>query len=191
MQTLVVIDAQNEFSAQGRRATPNHAQALDAIIQRVADARRAGQNIAWIRHFNTPDENATARVPAFTRGTWGAEFSPGLGPVADRAEEAEFAKEVYGAFTGTDIGAWLDERASDDLLIVGFYTHMCVSTTAREALMRGMRVAIDPDATGGAPLRHPLLGELSADEVRRSALLQLNHMGVAITPRAETAHGER
>ncbi len=49
--------------------------------------------------------------------------------------------------------------------------------------MRGLRVSIDPDGTGGFPLRHELLGELSADEVRRTALLHLNHMGVAITTR--------
>jgi hypothetical protein len=46
--------------------------------------------------------------------------------------------------------------------------------------MRGLRVSIDPDGTGGFPLRHGLLGELSADEVRRTALLQLNHMGVTM-----------
>ncbi len=92
-------------------------------------------------------------------------------------------KNVFGAFTGTNIGSWLADQRSDDVLIVGFFAHMCVSTTAREALMRGLRVSIDPDGTGGFPLRHELLGELSADEVRRTALLQLNHMGVAITRR--------
>lgn len=60
---------------------------------------------------------------------------------------------------------------------------MCVSTTAREALMRGLSVSVDPDGTGGFPIRHALLGELSADEVRRTALLQLSHMGVRIARR--------
>jgi nicotinamidase-related amidase len=89
-------------------------------------------------------------------------------------------KNVFGAFTGTSIGSWLEKLGSDDVLLVGFFAHMCVSTTAREALMRGLRVSIDPDGTGGFPLRHGLLGELSADEVRRTALLQLNHMGVTM-----------
>jgi hypothetical protein len=60
---------------------------------------------------------------------------------------------------------------------------MCVSATAREALMRGLSVSVDPDGTGGFPIRHALLGELSADEVRRTALLQLSHMGVRIARR--------
>ncbi|MGH2550651.1 MAG: hypothetical protein ACRDHN_14755, partial [Thermomicrobiales bacterium] len=67
-------------------------------------------------------------------------------------------------------------------LIAGFYTHMCVSTTSREALMRGLRVSIDPAGTGATALSHPELGELTADEVRRTALLHLHHLGAEITP---------
>jgi nicotinamidase-related amidase len=187
MQTLVVIDAQNEFAPGGQRTVANHAQALDVILQRVAEARRARRPIAWVRHLNTPEENSVASAPAFVEGTWGAAFSSVLGPLAGRADEAEFVKNVYGAFTGTNIGAWLDKRGSDDLLLVGFYTHMCVSTTAREALMRGLCVAVDPDGTGAVALRHPLLGELSADEARRTALLHLSHLGVSVTPCAEAS----
>lgn len=183
MQTLVVVDAQNEFSPGGQRQTPNHASALEVIRQRVADARREGRPIAWVRHHNRPSDTAPGDAPAFVPGTWGAEFSPGLGPQAGRGEEAAFVKEVFGVFTGTTLGAWLDDIGSDDILIVGFFTHMCVSTTAREALMRGLRVAIDPDGTDAVPLRHPLLGELTADEVRRAALLQVHHMGATMAPR--------
>lgn len=178
MQTLVVVDAQNEFSSQGQRPVPNHAAALETIHWRVEDARREGRPIAWVRHHNRPGE-----PPAFVPHSWGAEFSPGLGPLPGRIEEAEFLKEVFGAFTGTSVGSWLERMGSDDILIVGFFAHMCVSTTAREALMRGLSVSVDPEGTGGFPIRHELLGELSADEVRRTALLQLSHMGVKITPR--------
>lgn len=183
MQTLVVIDAQNEFSPQGQRAVPNHAAALEVIFLRVEDARREGRPIAWVRHHNTPEENAGKRSPAFVPGTWGAEFSPGLGLLAGRAEEVEFQKNVYGAFTGTNIGSWLESQGSDDVLLVGFFAHMCVSTTAREALMRGLNVSVDPEGTGSVAISHELLGTLSAEEVCRSALLQINHMGVNITPR--------
>lgn len=183
MQTLIVVDAQNEFSEQGNRPTPNHAQALAAIMRRVEDARREGRPIAWVRHHNPPAEPPPGLKPAFIPGSWGAEFSPGMGPLAGSSVEAEFVKNVYGAFTGTDIGAWLDTLGSDDVLLVGFFAHMCVSTTAREALMRGVSVSIDPDGTGGFPWRHELLGEQSAEEVKRTALLQLNHLGAKITPR--------
>lgn len=179
MQTLIVVDAQNEFSPRGHRAVPNHAEALEAIQRQVAEARREGRPIAWVRHHNQPDE-----WPAFQPGTWGAEFSPGCGPLPGRGEEAEFVKDVFGAFTGTEIGSWLEARGSDDVLIVGFYAHMCVSTTAREALMRGICVAVNPEATGASAIWHALLGEQSAAEVHRTALLHLSHLGVAIAPHA-------
>ncbi len=178
MQALVAVDVQNEFSPGGHRAVPNHVEALAAIQRRVEDARREGRPIAWVRHHNLPHER-----PAFTPGTWGAQFSPGCGPLAGREEEAEFVKEVFGAFTGTSIGSWLDAQGADGVLIVGFFAHMCVSTTAREALMRGLRVAVDPEATGAVPVRHALLGVQTAAEVHRTALLHLSHLGVEIAPR--------
>ena len=89
MQTLIVVDAQNEFSPQGQRPVPNHALALETILRRVEEARREGRPIAWVRHHNLPDES-----PAFVPGSWGAEFSPGLGPLPGRDEEVEFVKNV-------------------------------------------------------------------------------------------------
>lgn len=175
MQALVVVDVQNEFSPHGRRAVPNHAEALTVIQHRVAEARAAGNPIAWIRHFNRPHESR-----AFVPGTWGAELSPEVDPQRDRDLERLFEKDVYGAFTGTELEAWLRALGATQLLIVGFFTHMCLSTTVREALVRGFDVAVDPNATGARALQHPLLGALPADEVRRSALLQVADMGAEI-----------
>ncbi len=64
--------------------------------------------------------------------------------------------------------------------MVGFYAHMCLSTTVREALVRGFGVVVDPEATGARDLEHAVLGRQTADEVRRSALLQLENMGASI-----------
>jgi nicotinamidase-related amidase len=179
MQALIVIDAQNEFSAIGVRPVPNHAKALKCIHRRVADARQNGRPIAWLRHYNKPNESR-----AFVPGTWGSEFSDGLGPRRGFGPENLFEKDVFGAFTGTKLEQWLRAIGAGSLLLVGFYTHMCVSTSAREALVRGFDVAIDPDGTGACDLDHELLGHQSADEVRRSALLQLTNMGVAIEQRS-------
>jgi nicotinamidase-related amidase len=180
MQALVVVDAQNEFSADGLRAVPNHAEAMEHIRHRVREAREHGRPIAWIRHYNKPNESR-----AFVPGTWGAEFSSGLGPHPSLRSEKLFEKDVYGAFTGTGLEEWLRDIGAGSLLLVGFYTHMCLSTSAREALVRGFEVAVDPDGTGACDLDHELLGHQSADEVRRCALLHLSNMGVTIERRNE------
>jgi nicotinamidase-related amidase len=180
MQVLAVVDAQNEFSAEGLRAVPNHGEVLERIRARVAEARQSCRPIAWVRHHNKPNESR-----AFVPGTWGAEFSSGLGPQPGLPLEKLFEKTVFGAFTGTDLEVWLREIGASRLLLVGFYTHMCVSTSAREALVRGFDVAVDLEGTGARELDHELLGRQSADEVRRSALLQLSNMGVTIESRRE------
>lgn len=176
MQALIIIDAQNEFSKDGKRPVPNHSSAIEVISERVEQARLRGRPIAWVRHFNQPHES-----PAFMPDTWGGEFSPGFGPKPSSDIEKEFQKNVYGAFTGTNIGSWLKTVGADEVLIVGFYTHGCVSTTAREAIMANLTVYIDPYATGACDMTHDILGKQTADEVRRSALLQLTNMGVKIT----------
>ena len=179
MSALIVIDVQNEFSTCGQRPVPGHEAALAAISRRVAAARAAAMPIAWVRHHNKPMESS-----AFVPGSWGAEFSPGFAPTGGVALEKEFLKDVYGAFTGTKIGAWLEGLGVTEVMIVGFYTHGCVSTTSREAIMAGLDVVLDPEATGACDMEHPVLGKLSADEVRRSAILQLINMGARLFPDA-------
>jgi len=181
MHALIIVDAQNEFSPRGQRAVPNHAAALAAITRWIAHARAAGWPIAWVQHHNRPHES-----PAFLPGSWGAEFSPELGARGESPDEGLFQKDVFGAFTTTDLDPWLRARGVTDVVIVGFYAHMCVSTSVREALVRGYEVAVDPAATGARDIEHEQLGRQTADEVRRSALLQLTNMGATVvsTPAA-------
>jgi nicotinamidase-related amidase len=175
MDALIVVDAQNEFSAKGQRPVPGHPEVLAAILDHVELARKQSWPIAWVRHYNRPEESK-----AFVPGTWGSELSPGCGPDAESSSERLFEKDVFGAFTFTELEAWLRAQGVSRVLIAGFYAHMCVSTSAREALMRGFDVCVDPRATGACDLVHASLGKQSADEVRRTALLQLSSMGATI-----------
>jgi nicotinamidase-related amidase len=177
-QALLVVDAQNEFSAGGLRPVSNHTDALGAIFTRVDQMRTKRNPIAWVRHHNKPSESR-----AFVPGTWGAELSPGLGPRPGFGPERLFVKDVFGAFTGTDLERWLASLGVKEVLIVGFFAHMCVSTSAREALVRGFDVHVDARGTGAHDLEDELLGRQSADDVRRSALLQLSDMGVTVENR--------
>lgn len=176
MEALLVVDAQNEFSPEGLRAVPNHASALETIRARVDRAREAHLPIAWMQHHNKPEESR-----AFVPGSWGAALSPGLALESGFGPEQLFVKEEFGAFTGTGLEVWLRSLGVSDVLSVGFFAHMCVSTSAREALVRGFGVSVDPDGTGARDLYDPIAGRQSADEVRRSALLHLTNMGVRLT----------
>jgi len=184
MQALLVVDVQNEFSGRGLRTVPNYEKALRRIARHVEEAREAGWPIAWVQHFNKPHESK-----AFVPKTWGSQLSPGMGPQSHSTSERLFTKDVYGAFFAEGLEDWLNELGVRSVLIVGFYAHMCLSTSVREALIRGLDVFIDPEATGARDLKHPVLGSQSADEVRRSALLQLTNMGAQVL--AQSAKGEK
>ena len=119
MQALLVVDAQNEFSSLGLRPVPNHASAIRQIWIHVEAARAQKRPIAWIRHYNRPNESK-----AFVPGTWGSELSPGFGPLSGFGPEKLFVKDVFGAFTGTGLEEWLRESHADDVFIVGFYAHI-------------------------------------------------------------------
>jgi nicotinamidase-related amidase len=170
MEALVVIDVQNEFSPEGAMAVAGHAAALGEIAGRVAAARGAGLPVAWILHNNPPESNR------FRPGSWGAELSPGFEPTEG---EPVFIKTVFGALTGTELGSWLEQGGADAIELVGFLTHMCVSTTAREGLMRELAVAIDARATGTRAIESSV-GSFAAELMHKSALAQLETMGVTI-----------
>jgi nicotinamidase-related amidase len=177
-QALLVVDVQNEFSPRGLRAVPNHAEALSAIQARIDEARKEKRPIAWIQHHNKPTESR-----AFLPGSWGSELSPNMGPKAGFGSEQLFTKNVFGAFSGTGLEEWLAAAGATDVMIVGFFAHMCVSTSAREALVRGFAVSVDAAAVGARDLDDDILGRQSATEVCRSALLQLADMGATIENR--------
>lgn len=174
-EALIVVDAQNEFSPTGKRPVPNFHQAVFSIEKQVKKFREGNACIAWIKHFNKPTESA-----AFMPGTWGAELEERFSPQLSTGKEAMFTKNVYGAFTGSNLGQWINEQNIDSILVVGFYTHGCVSTTAREGIMRNLQVSIDSQGTGACDIYDRRAGFMEADEIRRSALLQLCNMGAKI-----------
>lgn len=172
MKALLIIDAQNEFSPMGKRSVDGFYEAVTAIAFNVHQARVSGMPIAWIRHHNKPSES-----PAFVPNSWGAEYIKGLAPDKNADLEIEFVKDVYGAFTGTTIDEWLKRHAITDIVLTGFYTHGCVSTTAREGIMKGYRVFIDPAATATIAISEAELGTMTARELKKAALLHLCDMG--------------
>ena len=55
------------------------------------------------------------------------------------------------------------------MVIVGYMTHMCCDTTARQAVHRGCHVEFLSDATGTLPLDNAA-GQVSAEELQRAIL---------------------
>ena len=94
-----------------------------------------------------------------------------LAPIAG---ENTIEKGLPNAFAGTHLQAQTSDSGRNDLIICGFMTHMCVSSTARAALDLGFRVTIDADSCGTRDLPDGLGGVIEAGILHNVSLAELS-----------------
>ncbi|MDN5002307.1 cysteine hydrolase family protein [Bradyrhizobium sp. GCM10027634] len=160
---LVLIDIQNEYLA-GPLALPDAKPAIAHAAKLLARAREANAAIIHIAHRGKAgglfDRSAE-------RGAIVAELTPHAG-------ELVIEKELPNAFAGTDLKARLDATEKKNIVLAGFMTHMCVSSTARAALDLGFRTTIDADACATRDLPDGRGGTLDARTIHEVALAELS-----------------
>lgn len=64
------------------------------------------------------------------------------------ASEKTITKQHPGAFTATDLDAFLTQSGKQKVVLTGYMAHVCVSTTARQATERGYDVILAEGAIG-------------------------------------------
>jgi ureidoacrylate peracid hydrolase len=81
-----------------------------------------------------------------------AAFLPGFEP---EAGDLEVTKDRYSAFIATDLADQLRSRGIETVLVAGFSTDVCVSSTARDAFQLDFRTITLSDCCAAAePARH-------------------------------------
>jgi nicotinamidase-related amidase len=160
---LVLIDIQNEYLA-GPLAVPDAKPAIARAAALLARARECGSAIIHIAHRGKQgglfDRSAD-------RGAIVAELSP-------LVNELVIEKELPNAFAGTDLQAQLAASGRKNIVLAGFMTHMCVSSTARAALDLGFRTTIDADSCATRDLPDGRGGTLDARTIHEVALAELS-----------------
>ena len=172
---LVLIDIQNEYR-DGPLALPGAEPAIACAARLLARARAAGAQVFHIAHQGRAGGLFDRTAP---RGAI-------VDALAPRADEPVIEKTLPNAFAGTDLSARLSASGRKNLLLAGFMTHMCVSSTARAALDLGYRVTIDADSCATRDLPDGRGGVLSAALVHDVALAELSDR-FAIIARDSTA----
>jgi nicotinamidase-related amidase len=160
---LIIIDAQEEYRS-GIVPLEGLDAALHAIAALLAAARAAGAPVVHVVH----------------RGKPGGVFDPATGRDAILPEvwplpgEEIVDKALPSSFAHTILQESLLATGRRQLILCGFMTHMCLSTTARAALDLGYETTIAADATATRALPDPLGGPvISAAELHRTALAEL------------------
>jgi nicotinamidase-related amidase len=133
---LLFIDAQLAWDDPywGERNNPQAEANMEAL---AAAFRSQGLAVVHVRH-DSRDPNS----PLFP-GEPGHAFKPGTAPLPG---EKEFHKSAHCAFVGTGLEAHLREQGIDRLIIAGFTTNHCVSTTARLSCDLGFKTVVVRDA---------------------------------------------
>ncbi len=160
---VIVIDAQNEY-VNGKLPLVGIAPALDNIAILLKAARAANAPIIHVQH----------------KGRAGGLFDPGadsfkLAPqAASMSGETIVEKPLPNAFAQTNLQDVLSKTGRKSLIVVGFQTHMCISSTVRAALDLGYRTTVVADAIATRDLPDPTGGPaLPAAELHRAALAGL------------------
>ncbi|MED5545937.1 MAG: isochorismatase family cysteine hydrolase [Pseudomonadota bacterium] len=157
---LVVVDIQVDFaSPEGVASTfcsdfAPIETAIERIEELIADMRRAGGTIAFMRVVTRPETDSDAlKTLMVRRGMPGGEAicrAEGGGAdyyrVAPQEGDIEIEKLLFDSFHATDLDAQLRARGIDTLLMSGMTTECCVDSTARTAFHKGYNVFLVSDA---------------------------------------------
>ena len=160
--TLVIIDAQNEY-LDGKLALPGVAPALAALGRLLGRAREAGAPVVHVQHKGRAGG-------LFDLEARGGAIIETVRPVGG---EAVLHKALPNAFAHTDLDATLKKLGRSQIVLAGFMTHMCVSSTARAALDLGYKATVAADAAATRDLPDPMGGTIGAEALHRAALAAL------------------
>ncbi len=119
-RTLLVIDVQNDYFADGALPLWQAEETEARIVAAIGAARTAGDGIVLVRHLST------APTGPFRSDTPGIAIRPAIRDAAAGAPVV--TKRFPDAFQETDLPARLDGTRT--LLIAGMMTQNCVAFTA-------------------------------------------------------------
>ena len=159
---LLIIDAQREY-LDGRLPLAGIDAALAIGGQLLQRARAAGTPVVHVLHrgagpFFNPD---------------GPGFQPAA-PLLSAAGERIVEKTQANSFAGTELQDVLAGTGRSELIVIGFMTHNCVSSTVRAAREKGYACTVVAPATATRDLPDGRGGTISAATLQAACLVGLS-----------------
>lgn len=141
---LIVVDIQNDYLPGGAWPLVDVEAAARQAARLLADARAAGDLVVHIRHEFLTDE-----APFFRPGSYGAQLHSS---VANLPGEQVVLKNYINSFRETDLKLILDANATEQLVVCGNMSHMCIDAITRAAVDYGYPVTVIHDACASRDL---------------------------------------
>ena len=159
---LLIIDAQREY-VDGNLPLAGIDAALRVGGTLLDRARTAGTPVIHILH--------RGGGPLFNPENGG--YQP-AGPLIPQTGETVIDKTMANAFAGTGLQRELEQIGRKKLIVIGFMTHNCVSSTVRAAKDLGYAITIVAPATGTRDLPDGRGGIVSAARLQAACLAGLS-----------------
>ncbi|MDR2875659.1 MAG: cysteine hydrolase [Methylobacillus sp.] len=167
---LIIIDAQNTY-CEGIMKLDGMDKALaecKVLLDRFRAARRP---IFHIRH------DAGVGTPY--------DVNSRIGQIVDLLTPANgepvITKNYPSSFAQTQLDALLKQAGIENLILVGFMSHMCVNSTARAAFDMGYRPTVVASATATRALPLKTTGEsIPSAQIHTAALAALSDLPAAV-----------
>lgn len=158
---LVIVDAQREY-VDGALPLVGVDTAIAEIGKLLARARKTGTPVVHVVH--------RGKSALFNPGSRGFEIVAALQPLPN---ETVVEKTRVSAFAGTGLEEAIQRTGRKNLILVGFMTHNCVSSTARAARDLGYAPTVVAAATATRDLPDGRGGVIAASVLQASSLAAL------------------
>ena len=170
---LVMIDCQNTYTT-GRMKLSGVEAALEEAARLLGRAREAGTPVIHVMHDGGAGSFFDLRQ----------EIGQIASQVAPLDDEVTVVKSLPNAFARTDLHERLEGLGLKNLVVAGFMTHMCVSSTVRAGFDLGYRTTVVGSATATRDLPKPDGGVVPAQSLHDASLAGLSDLFAVVVGRA-------
>ncbi|HUU26024.1 MAG TPA: cysteine hydrolase family protein [Methyloceanibacter sp.] len=172
---LVLIDCQQTYR-EGVMQLENVEPALKEAAALLQRFRKAGRPVIHIMH------DAGAGTPY--------DVTAPIGQIADLVApidgEPVIVKKFPSAFEQTELDAELKKRGVENVVYIGFMTHMCVNSTTRASFNHGYGNTVVASATATRAIPNPATGaDMPAQQLQDASLSALGDMFAVVVPTAD------
>lgn len=173
---LLIIDAQQEYVDGKLPLVGIHESLLigGTLLQRAREA-------------NTPVVHVLHRGAGPLFNPDGDGFKPAT-PMTPSEGEAIVEKTLANAFNGTTLQATLEATGRRNLIVIGYMTHNCVSSTVRAAKELGYAITVVAPATGTRDLPDGQGGFIPAATLQSACLTGLADTMARVVWQASDIH---
>lgn len=158
---VVVIDGQREY-VDGALPLVGIDHAIAEGARLLTRARNSGTPVIHVVHRGS-GSLFNPQTPYFAIAQ----------PLTPTQGEIVIEKQLPNAFAGTNLQAALKATGRKQLIVIGFMTHMCISSTVRAALDLGYATTLIENATATRDLPDGKGGTIPARLVQQASLATL------------------